>query len=166
MVVTCSRGNPALLNRVANSGSVRSLPPKVTIISRAIMGCGCPIGFPGDTTISMTNPGCLVNLIFMGRGAAGQHESAVTNYRKQVILDSQVLAFAMHDFRILPRKGHFAPEPSISRLTTSDEQPAYTTSPGLSRTRPRDGRTRWRHRPCALASFVPAGFLTPTGPPE
>jgi hypothetical protein len=51
--VTFSRVNPALLNKVANSCAVRSLPPSVTIISRSIIGCGCPIGWPGDTTISI-----------------------------------------------------------------------------------------------------------------
>ena len=35
---------------------------------------------------------------------------SVANYRKQESLDSQVIDFPIHDFRILPRKGNFATE--------------------------------------------------------
>ena len=37
---------------------------------------------------------------------------SVANDRKQESLDSQVLDFPTYDSRILPRKGHFATEPS------------------------------------------------------
>ena len=39
------------------------------------------------------------------------HYGSVANYRKQESLDSQVIDFPVHDFRILPRKGNFATEP-------------------------------------------------------
>jgi len=38
---------------------------------------------------------------------------SVANYRKQESLDSQVIDFPIHDFRILPRKGNFATEPEV-----------------------------------------------------
>jgi 2-furoyl-CoA dehydrogenase large subunit len=41
-------------------------------------------------------------------------EGSVANYRKQESLDSQAIDFPIHDFRILPRKGNFATEPSQS----------------------------------------------------
>ena len=40
-------------------------------------------------------------------------DGSVANYRKQESLDSQVIDFPVHDFRILPRKGNFATEPLI-----------------------------------------------------
>jgi len=43
---------------------------------------------------------------------------SVANYRKQESLDSQVLAFPIHDFRILPRKGNFATEPDGERTAS------------------------------------------------
>jgi hypothetical protein len=41
---------------------------------------------------------------------------SVANYRKQESLVSQVIDFPIHDFRILPRKGHFAIEPTFKGL--------------------------------------------------
>jgi hypothetical protein len=40
------------------------------------------------------------------------HDSSVANYRKQESLDSQLIDFPVHDFRIWPRKGNFAPAAS------------------------------------------------------
>ena len=43
-------------------------------------------------------------------------EDSVAHYRKQESLVSQVIGFPIHDFRILPRKGNFATEPSCPRM--------------------------------------------------
>jgi len=42
----------------------------------------------------------------MLRGAPKGHDSSVANYRKQESLNSQVIDFPIHGFRILPRKGN------------------------------------------------------------
>src|SRR5215467_8864459 len=55
--------------------------------------------------------GCLVNSIFMGRGAPAEHESSAANYRKQESSVSQPIDFLAADFRIWPRRDNFATEP-------------------------------------------------------
>jgi hypothetical protein len=56
-------------------------------------------------------PGCLVNSIYLHRGAPWEHDSSVANYRKQESLISQVMDFLTSDFRIWPHNGNFATEP-------------------------------------------------------
>src|SRR5215471_730992 len=67
-----------------------------------------------------------------GRGSAppdslderGSPQGSVANNRKQESLDSQVIDFPIHDFRILPRKGKFATymdPPTMSRGTREEE---------------------------------------------
>ena len=52
------------------------------------------------------------------------------NYRKQESLDSQVLDFPIHDFRILPRRGNFATELSCPLGgTTKHEKGLALVSP-------------------------------------
>jgi hypothetical protein len=47
----------------------------------------------------------------MLRGASKEHDSSVANYRKQESLNSHVIDFPIHGFRILPRKGNVATAP-------------------------------------------------------
>jgi len=46
---------------------------------RGVHEYACPAVPPGALVMTATAAGCLVNSIFMGRGAAGQHESFVAN---------------------------------------------------------------------------------------
>jgi hypothetical protein len=46
---------------------------------------------------------------------ASRKFGSVANYRKQESWVSQVIDFPRHDFRILPRKGNFATEPTSER---------------------------------------------------
>ena len=48
-----------------------------------------------------------------------QAARSVANYRKQESLDSEVIDFPIHDFRILPRKGNFATEPLTTHAMAS-----------------------------------------------
>src|SRR5215510_8742332 len=52
-------------------------------------------------------------------------KGSVAHYRKQESLDSQVIDFPTHDFRILPRKGNFATEPVEVPLETGTYARGY-----------------------------------------